>query len=452
MITAMGLVAALGGPANERRARRASRIIRAAVFVFLWLAGLGFTALAADLIWSAWHANGAPPDSVFTAVVWYALAAWLAESLALLALAARDRSPEAARPFVVALRDLLGRHDDQLTPLARFQPAPDAALAAPPLPLTLRPVRFVATRAHPALTSVFWAFFVIGASASVCAVTTWPSSAATGYPWLVLAALIGFVALGTLIALLAYVRSRIGPRRRGPKVVLDDRGIHAGGGRGAFTLEWGQLRGLWQVAIVLLSPAVTTPDFTPALDANMIVYLADDGTAPLQWWLKSTASAAEVQASEALLRQIVARSGHPLRDATSLVYELVRSSAPRSRAMLGQLVRVGGTGVIGRAVHEALPQPPAERKLSPLTITAIGVIAALLAVANAALPLGELRLEHAHDRFTTNALATIRASRPIYATDFHDNGGIWRDYPSTDANFQSYRFAGGAYHLTGTLP
>jgi hypothetical protein len=451
MVSVAALIAAMSGPTNERRQRRTRRIIKGFVFLFFSLAGLGFTALGAYLVWSEWHADQSSLAPLFADAMPFALWAWGMESLAVIALAARSRSTEASRPIVAVFRDLLARNDDRVTPLARFQPLRDASSSATNLPLTIRPIRYATEIRYPAIAGVFAAFVTVGLSASICATTTWPTSAVTRLPQQLYQLPFVLVALVAVVLTFAYLRARFGTRRRGPKLVLTERGILAGSGRRKHQLAWDQIRSVAQIIVGPPTATVTIPDFAPTLGANLTIYLADDGVAPLQWSLTNTASEAEVKASETLLRQIVTRTGLTLRDGTALATELSQYASPQARVIRDQRTRIGAGAEIAQAIRAVLPPLAAPvPKPSRLKIATITAIVLVLGLANAVFLVGALRLEHIRDRFNASYLATLRSPGPIYATDFSANDGNWPARTASDTDFRTYGFDGGAYHLTGS--
>ncbi|HEV2238908.1 MAG TPA: hypothetical protein VGR57_19775, partial [Ktedonobacterales bacterium] len=373
--------------------------------------------------------------------------AWGCQVMALIIVALPRQVTTQQQALGDTLRALIARRDEALTPSVVLQPRRMAPIQ-PGSVTELRPFQELPSRQSAiwamALLAMFFGTTIIGASA----ITTIDHNVASDAVLIQALGIAGSLILGGIL-LWQTLRSTRGTHTR---LALDDEGIHFHQRRvsGERRIAWGEIKTVTQIVSAPLINRFAENALEGRVQPGSTTYYIDDGTRVFAWYVANAANEKEYRASEDLLRYVVARTGLPLRDATGLASDLRALSLPRARALLTERTPTDPANPLLAALRDAVGQLPPARRAAPAKITAVSVLLVALAVPNLALPVAAQRLDQAQSRFDANYYATVRASRPIYATNFAYNDGSWPESMPKVTEDTAYLFAGGAYHLAGT--
>lgn len=456
MISVAALVSALDGFREEKRLQNANRIGKAVGFILFWVFGLLMTAGNCYFIWAQWQSAG---DSVggtlmFTALL--ALGAFFFEAMALIFLLVPSRPPQRNREIATALRRLIARNDDGLTPMANLQPR-----KAPPNEVTGHAITLQPIRATANTVASTWAIILVSlvmlplllicilAPLSSLMFSSGGRTIFSSFITPTLWPLLSFAIFALVIPLRIWTALN---RRRGgvTRVFLDDQGIHYRKRRQDNLIAWSQIRSLAQIVVNPLAGLVATTSAAPPVGTGNTTYLIDSGTDLFVWSIAGNAKDDEFQAAETLLQHIATRTGLPLLDATGLATEIAQYGSSNASRMLMQRTRLDATESHSLVIVDALTPVAPAPKPSTLKLALIASVIAVLAVANGILPLAQFRLDHASSVYQANFISTMHATSRFYTTDLATNDGLWLEARASGKDVRSYFFQGGAYHLSGT--
>jgi hypothetical protein len=457
MATVAAFIGALDACRDEMRLQVLNRIAKLFGFVILASLGLCVTAANSYFLWFAWQsadatASDASNSDLIVISGLLAFMALVAEAGAISILLVRTRPTQRNQDIADALRQLIARNDDTLTPIAKLQPTPLTPTGLSVDPITVRPIRRTPSSVATTWTAiivvigmVLIAMFLCGFLPLIFNSGLMPTGFGDTFWFLLLP-----VGLPVLLLLLRFGIALSRRNSGGSAVILDDQGLHYRRERQDHLIDWSQIRSLAQIIVDPLRNITSTTSSNTAGAIGSMTYLIDSGSDLFVWSVASQARDDAFQAAETLLQHVVTRTGLPLRDATDLANEIAQFGVVNASRILLQRTRIDTRESHALTILDALKPLAPARKPSKLKIALIASAIALLAIANGILPLAGFRLWRAMSEYQANFVSNMRARGQIYAIDFATNDGEWPEARASTDDYRNYVFTGGAYHLSGT--
>lgn len=447
-----------------RRVGTAGRAMATAIF-------LVFLAIAAYLLWWAWHSGSwdefygqMVAVTVGVLSIWRVSASW-----------PNARRNAALRLGAQALRELAARGDDQDAPLAEPQPAPleGVELAASAMQIELR-------ESYPTLMGIVWVLMwligVMGIGTIVLGV--WLASqfanlpnrqSLAGWEIAILISVVGLcVAMGVVAVALPIWYTRRSIRQRGQgRYVADAWGLRRGEGRGQESVAWHEVRSFFRVNDI--SEPLTHPKadermrqlaehsdervrhFADEMVAHLnqalstrVSYVLDAGGKVWTWTVTPREQSRQATDYDYLWRTMVTHTHQPLRDLTLPAGRIVRAASagqPVAGALTGPSATDSVVAAAATAPQHARSRDRASKRWGRI-VTVAPIIAVLVFCG------GGWSLQQYQRALYGGLPARIHAETPLFTDALAADDGLWPVHGVT-ADDAAYAYVNGVYQISG---